>query len=162
MDTLICPNIGNREGNGTLTELIASAVVCCDKANWKKTHEDSEKTASDDSSSGVESVSSEESSIADNELNCKYAKYQTQKGHEGESVTYSSADSLSGAKDRKGDFLCSSDDSFSSVKSILKDKSLSKGKSTDRKSVTSSYTTDNSLSGVESDLSKEDIGSRCK
>ena len=87
----------------------------------KKTHEDSEKTDSDDSSSGVESVSSEESSIADNELNCKYAKYQTQKGHEGESAAYSSADLLSGAKDQKGDFLCSSDDSFSGVESILKD-----------------------------------------
>ena len=36
MDTLICPNIGNREGNGTLTELIASAVVRCE-ANWIKT-----------------------------------------------------------------------------------------------------------------------------
>ena len=157
MDTLICPNIGNREGNGTLTELIASAVVSCDKANWEKTHEDSEKTDSDDSSSGVESVSSEESSIADNELNCKYAKYQTQKGHEGESAADSSADSLSGAKDQKGDFLCSSDDSFSGVKSILKDKSSSNGKSNDRKSVTSSYTTDDSLSGVESALSKEEL-----
>ena len=105
----------------------------------------------------MESVSSEESSIADNELNCKYAKYQFQKGHEEESTTYSSADSLSGAKDQKGDFLCSSDDSFSGVKSILKDKSSSNGKSTDRKSVTSSYTTDDSLSGVESDLSEEEL-----
>ena len=30
MDTLICPNIGNREGNVNLTELIALAVVCCE------------------------------------------------------------------------------------------------------------------------------------
>ena len=36
MDTLICPNIGNREGNVTLIELITSAVVSCDKANWEK------------------------------------------------------------------------------------------------------------------------------
>ena len=64
---------------------------------------------------------------------------------------------MSGAKDQKGDFLCSSDYSFSGVESIFKDKSSSNGKSNDRKSVTSSYTTDDSLSGVESDLSEEEL-----
>ena len=54
MDSLVCPNIGQREGKGTLTELIANSIVHLDKELKTDVLEEQGKGGNNDSSSSSE------------------------------------------------------------------------------------------------------------
>lgn len=54
MDSLVCPNIGQREGKGTLTELIANSIVHLDKELKTDVLEEQGKRGNNDSSCSSE------------------------------------------------------------------------------------------------------------